>query len=136
MVGCFCADRAEEWDMFVIVKVLEDRVVVIFPRMKLIDNKIKLGVDKMTEPYGGNLKCECGELSYGNDCGCDLRNRKHILYSPLFTEVESEYEYTPVILNLNIYCGYMFVYKKDINYMDIPLHDTYNIYDCNSKNQI
>lgn len=73
VVGCFTADRAPDWDIFVVMDYNKDTNLIkaIMPRIRLNNRTIELGQDKLTEKYKTKIKCTCPLPSQGDDFSCD-----------------------------------------------------------------
>jgi hypothetical protein len=95
IVGNFGADRADDWNRFIVINDNGDKINVIFPRMLLIDDEIVLGKDKISEKYVPSVNCECPLPSQGDDfcchCGADKEQTRE--YMSMFESVSDDYEY-------------------------------------------
>jgi hypothetical protein len=83
-LGHFTADRAPNWDPFVVVWVAENRrtIGVIFPVIFRVDNRLKFGQDCMSWNPNLHYQCTCPSPSQGEDFGCncgasDQRDEAH-----------------------------------------------------------
>lgn len=128
MVGCYGADRAPCWDLFIVKNydIKTKKITAIFPRMRLINNNIVLGVDKLTEKYKNNFNCICRHPCQGDDffchCVADKQNRDY--YSNTFIEVDCNYKYSSI--EFPIPTGWIFLellLKNNINELDIPIQN-------------
>lgn len=132
MVGCFTADRALPWDMYVVISYDTDTnmITAICPRIRVdADDSVKLGVDKMTETYERPASCTCSPPRQGDDfccnCGAYEAIRKH--YTLTFAEAEADLSYkTMEFEHVENRKEFSFVYlqwlgKSEINDLDYPM---------------
>lgn len=98
-VGCFSADRAPNWDLFIIVGFDEvtHMITAIFPRVRLNKetNEIQIGQDRLNENYQTDIKCNCKTPCQGDDffCHCGADRRLQEEYKKTFIEASEDTQY-------------------------------------------
>jgi hypothetical protein len=127
-VMCFEADRCPKNDIFIVINHDNNILRCIFPRMRIIDNKIILGQDKLSNNikkinYSDIRKkynidgCKCTN-DFLNVTTCDICFEKMKLYnSETFNAQDENYEYE--IYNLQLPNPYIeYITKNEINKND------------------
>ena len=130
-VGCFTADRAPDWDLFVIVDFNPEThlITAIFPRLKLNmeTGNISVGQDKLNENFQDTTECVCPLPSQGDDFGCHCGAYETIKekYHNTFNEMPENTMYNSIsFVHFNfrkfdwIYHGH--VSKKQVDSLDYP----------------
>jgi len=133
-VGCFCADRAPSWDLFIVVDFDKEThtITAIFPRMRYDEetDQIKIGQDKLKETFQTTITCKCSAPCQGDDfcchCGADELIREE--YQKTFEEVaDIDYETRSFVHDKFRKFDYVYhqhVNKETINFLDTFISDT------------
>ena len=126
IVGCCDMDRAEPWDIFVVVSYEKESDVIyaIMPRIRIDkDNNILLGVDKLSEKFEPVVKCKCRPPRQGEDfcCHCGAKDEVDSAYVLTFKPVSADYKYKVIRFKRPLgYPFFDFVTKEMVNRLDSP----------------
>lgn len=131
-VGCFTADRAPNWDLFVIVGYDQEThtITAIFPRLRLNDKTgtIEVGQDKLNESFETTVKCECPPPCQGDDfgCHCGAYERINDEYLETFKEMPEDTLYESVSFTHYNFRKFNWIYhehvwKKSLKELDYPM---------------
>lgn len=140
MVGCFMADRADDWNVFVVVDFDEElkRVDAIFPRLRFAANgDLEWGQDRITEVYESPVECVCPPICQGSDfrCYCGASDTTNAHYATTFKPMDDanhsykvdSFDHDPSAFS---YIFYGFLRKRDL--FDQPLVDVF----CRSRRYV
>lgn len=122
-VGCFVADRAPPWDLFVIVDFNEEThtLTAICPRIRLTDEKkVQIGQDKITEEFYDDTECVCPPIQQGDDfyCNCGAFEKINENYRNTFVEAPEDTQYKAIKFVHYDFMKFNWIYhehvKKDV----------------------
>lgn len=132
-VGCFTADRAPNWDLFVVVDFDEKThmITAIFPRLILDENSgnVLIGQDKLNECWHCDIQCECPAPRQGDDFGCHCGASEKIneQYHKTFKEMPDNTKYEAITFVHYQFREFNWIYhehvKKEYLYeLDYPMN--------------
>lgn len=121
MVGCFMFDRADDWNVFVVVDFDEElkRVHAIFPRLRFAANgDLEWDQDRITEVYESSVACVCPPKG-ASACNCGAVDTNNAHYATTFKPIyDDEHSYVVDTFNHDEiafpYIDYKFLRKRDL----------------------
>ena len=140
LVGCFVADRVPNWGLFAVIDYDKkaQTISAIHPRMRLVNNKIELGIDATSDEFKNELREFVKNYPIENKCAkydidaygiwLEKINEK---YLTTFREVPNNYLYKVVTFKKSIaHRSLAHLPKSLVNDLDIP-----DYYECSNVNE-